>query len=489
MSTPLNALHQPLNDFFLQRFRTPADSPVLFRFDRFGSTVDDDDFRDPSQPETYSPALACERISDLVNRIPVDTGDGMTIVLTPDALDTTYHDRILAPALPHLPQGSSEEDRAAIVATFSGIKAEARRLWEDLSLLSSTGMRLEFRPTEATPATWYEPDAGNWTAASFQVKGSGTARAAQEPELVWKLRPDLHELTQVLQLEPAAVGTVPVGDLLLSAHTRGLAETHPATAIHPAITATLATGELAVAPVADRAPVVALNPAVLAAPSRRHAAGPWPLRERAGAASGLAAGTAEVRAGAGDGPLGLRGAGIREELLDRQLLGGQEPVRRSGDEAGSLLSGRTLRERLRLLPVRDRLLIKRVLDDVTPAAEVTTPSLDVSFEYCLVNLRRPWCSTSLLHDRSWRIPGHSRGDLTAPGAPGNLPLMPVGFVAVRKLRISAAWSEADRSRLGAATSLGPFEVGPVDASGALSRDGMQIVGWLLQPLPPLPPQP
>jgi hypothetical protein len=96
MGLSLRSVYGPLNDFFLERFGTPSGSPVVFRFDKFGSGLSDADFTDASRPELgLQAALGQEKFSELVNRVPVDAGDGMNVVLAEDSVDATYFDRLL----------------------------------------------------------------------------------------------------------------------------------------------------------------------------------------------------------------------------------------------------------------------------------------------------------------------------------------------------------------------------------------------------------
>ncbi len=126
---------------------------------------------------------------------------------------------------------------------------------------------------------------------------------------------------------------------------------------------------------------------------------------------------------------------------------------------------------------------------------VTSQGLTLSFEYCLVSASRPWMSP-LLAWRTWFVPGMRAGEI-ASGAgmgPGVLEAIPVAAIVVRNLTIEAQWSEQDASALDSAVTLGPFSlVGRTikQASGqsgsTMTCEGMQIVAWVMQPLPKLPP--
>src|SRR5260221_2056040 len=106
MSLTLDAIYQPIAEFFLQLFQTDAGSPVFFRFDKFGSVISDEDFIDPAHPELgYLSGLAMEKFSDLVNHIPFDTHDNLNILLSDNSIDSTYFLRLLTPAMPLFPPG------------------------------------------------------------------------------------------------------------------------------------------------------------------------------------------------------------------------------------------------------------------------------------------------------------------------------------------------------------------------------------------------
>src|SRR6266700_5884802 len=152
MSLSLESIHKPLNDFFLTRFGTEPDSPVCFLFDKFGSELSDGDFIDHNRPAPgYSPALALERWSDLVNRIPVDDSDGMNIVFTTNAVDLAYGIRLLKPAEPFLLPSADEETKNRVIGAFSVLKDFALKRWQQLSLESSSGLMLAFSPSPPMP--------------------------------------------------------------------------------------------------------------------------------------------------------------------------------------------------------------------------------------------------------------------------------------------------------------------------------------------------
>ena len=70
---------------------------------------------------------------------------------------------------------------------------------------------------------------------------------------------------------------------------------------------------------------------------------------------------------------------------------------------------------------------------------------------------------------------------------GKISSLPIGFVVVKNLSIEANWSDLDKKLSGEITDFGPFAVRSEIINNKLSFDGIQIIGWLLQQLPDLPP--
>jgi hypothetical protein len=123
---------------------------------------------------------------------------------------------------------------------------------------------------------------------------------------------------------------------------------------------------------------------------------------------------------------------------------------------------------------------------------VTAKSLKLSFDYCLVHATRPWLSTGFLALRNWYVPHTKAGEFasgTGTGA-GSLEVMPMAALLVKNLVIEADWSSDETAVLGKLDKFGPFSLVGRSIStekNALHCDGMQIIGWIFEPMPRLPP--
>lgn len=142
--------------------------------------------------------------------------------------------------------------------------------------------------------------------------------------------------------------------------------------------------------------------------------------------------------------------------------------------------------RISSLPFRQRLEIQTLLASNAQTQPVVTNDVTIGFDYCVVNVTRPWFYDAFINNQSWWIPGQRKGQLSANDGHG-LPTLPVGFVAVKALSITAPWTPEDITNLGQSVQFGPFGFDSKLVNGAITHEGIQIVGWMLQKLPDLPP--
>lgn len=437
MTLSLEAIHQPLNDFFLNAFKTNADDLIVFRFDKFGSIISEEDFINPSHPEFgFVPALVTEKFSDLVNHIPVDLGDGLNIQLSLNSIDDTYFFRLLSPSLPFVSANTSSEVQQQIISTFSSLKQTAQNAWNDITLESSTGLKLKFKPSLATPENWFDSSKNEvWTSQSFQVSEKSSTSASYSPGQLWKLKLSDQLMTKILQL-PEQGPTLPdpppfnIADRVLALRA------NPNNMITPGVFR----GEMDLQP--DFSPTFAPT---------QHFVSPG--------------------------------------RVNPVLVNGPDDLSTNIDV--SVPDSVTLHDRYlkqyNALDLSKRLVVTQYLDTNAPRQAVETSSISISFDYCVVNIRRPWYSEVFITDKSWCTPSVSKGQFTSNGPAGNLPLMPVGFVAIRNLKIEANWTGEDIKNASQATDFGPFKVTTNIIDNTLSHPGLQIIGWFLQKMPDLPP--
>ncbi|MDQ3564848.1 MAG: hypothetical protein M3436_12120 [Pseudomonadota bacterium] len=145
------------------------------------------------------------------------------------------------------------------------------------------------------------------------------------------------------------------------------------------------------------------------------------------------------------------------------------------------------------LSLTQRILVKDLINQTLPTKPVSpaTEGFNISFKFCRVNIDRDWFNLALLVNRNWYMfntAAHEYSTGTADNNPGMFPLLPLSFIAIRDLRITANWSQEDRSNLEKAVSFGFFDI----RNGTLNQNtlevqGLQIIFWISKLTPPLPP--
>jgi hypothetical protein len=402
MALSLNSIYQPVNDFFINKFKTDAGSPVFFRFDKFGSAISDEDFYDPADPDFTADAQ--EAFSDLTNRIPVEDSDDVNIFFSASLIDSEYN-RLLKASLPFA--DNEDSNREQIINSFITIKADANREWERLSTPRGGGIADYYRLSFATPSNWYDRTNNEiWTSQSFEIKESVAVADNSNPKFqLWKMKLNDEHLQEIL---PALKSTKPIQ------------------------------------PIALRKDVMVMKPMI-------------------------------------------GRAGIMPKIIVRDHR--TKPVITVHDHRTENKSTvvQNLRTGLHGLGLTNRLAVLQYIRQKAPTQPSTTNSIKISFKYCPVSIRRPWCMSSFTKSKSWFIPGTEKGEESAPGSEINLSALPIGFIAIKDLVIEANWSQVDITAAKNATNFGPFEINSEITDNKMSHEGIQIGGWLLERMNDLPP--
>lgn len=434
MSMSLTSIHQPLTDFFLSQFRSEADSPIEFRFDKYGSVVSDQDFLNPVDPKLgYLPALAMEKFSDLVNHIPIDGNNGLNILLSNDSIDTAYFFHLLSAATPFIPNGTDDTTKQSIINAFSTVKAECIRVWNNVKAESMSGLMLQYKPSLATPENWYDLSKNDvWTNHTFQVTETSSESTPSSSDHLWRLRLNNVVMRRVLKLSETGSddSKVNIADRVIKIKAGSLSSS----------VGRIDVGQIGrvSSPLSDQVSRIDLGR------------------------------VAQVES-------------LIPNVIDRNRIH-ISPI-------GSVPLHDTYLQQYHQLNLSQRITVDQYLSQQAPTQTVKTTSISISFDYCLVRIRRPWYVDAFINDKSWCLPNVSKGQMTTSGVAGNLSLLPIGFIAIRNLSIEANWDSTDVTNAATATNFGPFKVDAQIVNNKLSHSGLQIIGWLLQQMPDLPPNP
>ncbi|GAA3925251.1 hypothetical protein GO495_03900 [Chitinophaga oryziterrae] len=143
---------------------------------------------------------------------------------------------------------------------------------------------------------------------------------------------------------------------------------------------------------------------------------------------------------------------------------------------------------------RIRVTQQLVKDDTANVAPVHSNAFSMSFDYCLVYLQRPWFNTSLFtfsnvwYSLSLQENYFSNG-LKDESNHGILKCIPTAMILIKNLKITAAWTDDDKSNAKNSIGLGVFNLNNSEfIDNALITPGMQIIGWMCEVLPKLPAQ-
>jgi len=338
---------------------------------------------------------------------------------------------------------TSNADAMAALGRAKNPAAEAF----DMTLPSSDPIAVRFHPVFANPVNWYDPDSNdNWTAHTIgkqegppqQPPPGRPSGILLEPRPTWHLVPT--DLQPTLSLP--------------------LSRSHP-------LYAALANSE--------RVTPISKSPAE----SARFTVRPQVIAMRQSAASltthEMAPAPSFMKRVAMTGPASV----ARSQAFSNIALATSEvtPAASFMKSAGPLIMAQATAQ----------------LSATTTSQAVSTNSMDMSFEHCVVTLNRPWWPEVFLMIRGWFVPGYASAEFSngkGNGDPGLLPVLASGFVAIRNLKISTKWSDDDLVAMQKSASFGRFSlVGRSydSQTGTLTCPGIQIIGWFCEALPILPP--
>jgi hypothetical protein len=410
MSISLDAIYQPLNQFFLQKFGQGDAASIFFRFSESPIGIYDSDFVVPSHPEWgSSPALAAEQFSYLVDKITRLDPSGHGVWLDPLKISDLYHDEILGPAIPFIPADADPDAKQARIEAFGQIKADADSRWSNCKAESVIPGGAEYRPSRATPQNWWnKSDPGVWTPQQFQIKGASSATPEQPSGQLLRMKISDSAIQTILQGQRIQVRppTAP-----------------PGAVVHP-------TGAPQGTPLSH--PIAAMASPQMIAPK----------------------------------PAAGQPVTIRPELTTAMHT--------------------NLMAQAFAIPASQRMVLQSAIIQHAPTQSVAVTDVKISFDYCLVAAERAWIHTAFLNSKLWFIPGQQKGSLSANDGHG-VPALPTGFVVLKNLLISAPWTPDDITHLEQSIQFGPFLIDSTVTNGAIGHAGLQVVGWILQKMPDLPP--
>lgn len=440
MGITLESIYKPVNDFFLNTFKSSKDAPVEFRLQQFGTVISVEDFDATNDAE--------EMCSDLVNDVPYVDKNGLNVGFLPNNIDRVYE--LILGAQPYFDESLSHVGKELIHNSITRTKAQADRDWESFSLVRSNGITDRFRLTNLSPSNWFESENKVWERREFEIKEPKTTKELKNLNTdinILKVRMTDAQLINVLPMLEDSNKVKP-SDLKMQ-----VLKMQPAFLVNKLISKKI------------NKP----NPSRI---SRDHRKARRLTRDHRKARKI----TRDHRK-------------ARNPVLARSLNITFKPQSNKVSNVKRTAAGLKFSKAFHGLRLNEKVLVKDFIKEKSPSKAIKTNDVSISFEFCVVNIRRKWFNETICNiNRSWYIPGLSKGALNDPKI-GALSHLPVAFLAVKDLDITANWDNLDKKELEKTVSFGPFDINNhnIEEKGSLSHNGIQIIGWMLQKLPELPP--
>jgi hypothetical protein len=497
MSITINDLMQNVYSYFLNLYHQNSGTPTnitFLAFDATGPSITPNMFKLNATDTEYSRALAVEQFSDLTNVIPAIDADHF--YHTSKNIDEFY--TMLLEGSFSVSQDSNE------IALFNAFKNQARQKFNDLKLGSSIpGKILQFLPAYATPNDWYDVNvAANWSnysASMSEQQQTGEPPPIDPPILIpsipWKWQVLPEELVPMLQnpdtlsrfSQLEAVDIIEGADAVEQLHVDPSVNRIIRNLVNDAIvdgavvaipSDSIIDSGIFIRP-SDRIIDHVIDSGVVVSPAVQ------PISPSINQVINNDLMRLEIRPQLRQLQVNLT-TPMAEGLVER---GANSTLQRE-------IQGAALRELQRAdIAIQNPVLQKFRLTELLRFAseyEVVSSSLSLSFKYCMVKIDRPWLSQAYLATKGWYVPGYASGGFSTGAVdnnPGLFPALPINFIAVKDLQISG-WSHEEEVNVIKAGGLGPFSLidRSIDqVSKTLSKPGIQIIGWICQTMPLLPP--
>ena len=159
MGITLESIYKPVNDFFLNTFKSSKDAPIEFRLQNFGTVISEEDFEGISSEEMSS---------DLVNEIPYVDDNGLNVAFLPNNIDSVYE--LILGAQPFFDDSLSQNEKEVIHESIMKTIAKVGRDLESFSLVRANGITDVFRLTNLSPSNWFESESRIWEKREFKIK-------------------------------------------------------------------------------------------------------------------------------------------------------------------------------------------------------------------------------------------------------------------------------------------------------------------------------
>lgn len=131
-------------------------------------------------------------------------------------------------------------------------------------------------------------------------------------------------------------------------------------------------------------------------------------------------------------------------------------------------------------------------NNTAPEQPVHSNQFEMSFDYCLVDLDRPWFNTTLFsyanlwYCLSFPESYFSNGNKDDTNK-GIMKCIPTAMIVIKNVHLKAAWTEEDKKNAAESIAFGFLNLKDKEfKNNELVIPGMQIIGWICEVMPKLP---
>ncbi|MEH2419990.1 MAG: hypothetical protein V7K48_03295 [Nostoc sp.] len=450
---PIENLMQNVFDYFLSLYHQNSGTPTgdsILAFQPIGTHITPNMFKLNPTATTFSANLAVEQFSSLTNVVPAISAD--TFQRTFKTVEQSY-DFLLEGSFPS-PSGDNED-----LTVFSNFKAQAKKSFDEMKTGSILEPLTQFHPAYATPTDWYDISSdANWTTYNTESSTSESQTHVFQADWRWQVLPA--DLAPILLHREVIdrISTVNVADLKdvvvnpdtsqidmskvilkpeLERRLGDVLKVDLSSGIGQVLKAELPLSRLSIAPMAE--------------------------------ATSL-----------------MGNVGQRIDISSRIPI-----VIRVDDP----IKWRPKLDQVELVPISSPIIQAARLQELLKQSTqqtVSSTNLKMSFKYCLVQIDRPWISQAYLQTKHWYLPSHQSGAFST-GTFSNtgvvFPVIPIALILIKDLQITD-WEESETDVVERSAGFGPFSfIGrTVDQNTKiLTSEGAQVIGWVSQVMPLLPP--
>lgn len=454
----MDNLSQKIKDFFLEQYKDLDTTDTFLSFEPIGCIINPDDYRDPITTE-YNQVLANEEISEIVDHVPV-----IDEVFLPSLEQVSRQYQTLVEGARFNSATISGEDKSDYLATFGNIRNEALRTLEDADRMSLESVGATYFPATTIPNTWYDTESPIWSFKEFSVENIITevpqtenGQPIKRVNLAWQ------KIAQAKLIANLGMESNQVNLSHLKPNLKGIdfnisplkaIENLTVTSEIPAVKEEknwlFSKGSL-------------INPSLLAKFHISNFLTPIAVSDKTVIAS------ESKKTGA-----------FRNSVLSRTPL-----------TYNTLIPDQKIKASLSL----NRDLTNLIINDInlTETTPLDSQNFNMSFNYCVVQIQRPWFNTKMFNYSNLWYSIAAAEDFFSSGVKGPenqgcLRAIPKAFIIIKNLKIKASWSANDLNDAKESAGLGFFNLmnSKMNIENELINPSLQIIGWVCEATPKMP---